>query len=162
MSDWKRVTKVADEILNSTGPIDILVNSAARWTMTAQLDSHGIDRHISVNHFGHVIWTSHVLPLLKKTADNGHAVRISCQASNVHQSVPSVQKFESLEEDLNKDLGPNTQYGRARLANLMYARYLARHLFASHPNILVNATHPGIVKAKMSQEDIHEPFPLGG
>ena len=161
MSDWKRVTEVAKEISDSTDRLDILVLNAARGIMTAQLDEHGVDRHMSVNHFGHVILTSHLLPLLKKTADAGHTVRISSQASNVHQSVPSDQHFKSL-NDLNKDLGPNSQYGRAKLANLLYARYLGRHLTKEHPKILANATHPGIVKTKMSQEDIHEPFPLGG
>jgi NAD(P)-dependent dehydrogenase (short-subunit alcohol dehydrogenase family) len=161
MSDWKRVTEVASQIQSETDRVDILVNNAARGIMTAQLDSHGVDRHMSVGHFGHVILTSHLLPLLKQTADGGNTVRISCQSSNLHEQVPSDQKFESL-DDLNKDLGPNSQYGRAKLANQMYAKYLARHLTPSHPKILVNATHPGIVKTKMSQEDIHEPFPLGG
>jgi NAD(P)-dependent dehydrogenase (short-subunit alcohol dehydrogenase family) len=161
MSDWKRVTEVAAEISKSTDRLDILVNNAGRGIMTAQLDSHGVDRHMSVNHFGHVVLTSHLLPLLKKTADAGHIVRISCQASNLHEQVPSDQQFKTL-DDLNKDLGPNPQYGRAKLAPLMYARYLARHLTPKHPKILANATHPGIVKTKMSQVDIHEPFPLGG
>jgi NAD(P)-dependent dehydrogenase (short-subunit alcohol dehydrogenase family) len=161
LSDWKRVTEVAKEISDSTDRIDILVNNAGRGIMTAQLDSHGIDRHMSVNHFGHVILTSHLLPILKKTADAGHTVRISCQSSNIHEQVPKDTKFQNL-EDLNKDLGPNSQYGRAKLANLLYAKYLARRLTPSHPKILANATHPGIVKTKMSQEDIHEPFPLGG
>ena len=162
MSDWKRVTEVAKEISGSTDRIDILVNNAARGIMTAQLDDHGVDRHMSVSHFGPVILTSHLLPVLKKTAGSGHTVRISCQSSNLHQQVPSDTKFKNLEEDINKDVGPNSQYGRAKLANLLYARYLARHLTAKHPKILANATHPGIVKTKMSQEDIHEPFPLGG
>ena len=45
---------------------------------------------------------------------------------------------------------------------ILYCRYLARHLSSTHPNILVNATHPGFVRTKMSVEDIHEPFPLAG
>jgi len=41
-------------------------------------------------------------------------------------------------------------------------RYLARHLSKEHPNILANATHPGVVETKMSAEDIHEPYPIMG
>ena len=110
---------------------------------------------------GHVILTSHLLPILKKTAAGGNKVRIVYQSSNAHQGSPSDTKFESLEE-LNQDLGPNELYGRSKLAVLLYARYLARHLTTSHPNILANATHPGVVETKMSRVDIHEAFPLGG
>ncbi|MCJ1357931.1 MAG: hypothetical protein MMC33_007927 [Icmadophila ericetorum] len=161
ISDWKRVTKVANEIADSTDRIDILINNAARGIMTFQLTEQGVDRHMAVNHFGHVILTSHLLKLLKKTAEQGNTVRIVNLGSNAHQSSPKDTKFESLEE-LNQDLGPNAQYGRSKLAAILYSRYLARHLTSSHPNILANATHPGFVSTKASKEDIHEAFPLGG
>ena len=101
---------------------------------------------MAVNHFAHVILTSHLLPIMKKTASDGNTVRISNMASNLHEGTPSDTKFESLDE-LNRDL---------------FSRYLNRHLTSSHPNILVNATHPGFVDTKMSREDIHEPYPLAG
>ena len=110
---------------------------------------------------GHVILISHLLPIMKKTASEGSMVRIAIVGSNAHQSAPSDCKFESLDE-LNQDLGPNPQYGRSKLANILHARYLARHLTKSYPNILANATHPGFVDTKMSKVDIHEPYPLGG
>src|ERR1700761_845270 len=53
-------------------------------------------------------------------------------------------------------------YGRSKLAAILYSKYLARHLTTSHPNILANATHPGVVETKMSKDDIMEPYPLGG
>lgn len=81
--------------------------------------------------------------------------------SNAHQATPSDCKFESLAE-LNQDLGPNGQYGRSKLAEMLYACYLAKHLTSSHPTILANSIHPGFVRTKMSKEDIHEPYPLAG
>jgi NAD(P)-dependent dehydrogenase (short-subunit alcohol dehydrogenase family) len=161
LSDWKQIPEAAKKIQEQTDRIDILVNNSARGIMTYQLTDLGIDRHMAVNHFGHVILTSHLLPLLKQTASQGNTVRISNQASNAHQSAPKDTKFNSI-EDLNQDLGAMGQYGRAKLANILYSRYLARHLTSSHPNILVNATHPGVVETKMSKEDIHEPFPKLG
>lgn len=129
--------------------------------MTAQLTDSGVDRHMAVNHFGHVVLTSHLLPVLKKTASAGHTVRIVNQASNAHQAAASDTKFSSLEE-INKDTGANGQYGRSKLASILYSRWLAKHLTSSQPKILANATHPGFVRTKMSTEDIHEPFPLAG
>jgi NAD(P)-dependent dehydrogenase (short-subunit alcohol dehydrogenase family) len=95
---------------------------------------------------------------MKKTAESGNTVRISNQASNAHQAAPKDTKFESLEE-LNQDLGPNGQYGRSKLASILYTRYFARKVTNNgHPNVLMNATHPGFVSSKMSKEDIHEPY----
>lgn len=116
---------------------------------------------MATNHMGHVILTSHLLPIIKKTAEQGNTVRIVNLGSNLHESTPSDTKFESLDE-LNRDLGANGQYARSKLAGILYARYLNKHLTSAHSNILANATHPGVVETKMSSEDIHEPFPLGG
>lgn len=74
---------------------------------------------------------------------------------------PKDTKFASIAE-MNQDLGPNPLYGRSKLAVLLYARYLAKELKSSHPNILINATHPGFVETRQSTEHIHEAYPLGG
>lgn len=158
LSNWKNVKDVAEKIKDTTDRLDILVNNAGRGIMTYQLTDDGVDRHMAVNHMGHVILTSHLLPLLKQTAEKGNVVRISNQASNLHTAAPSDTKFESLEE-LNQDLGPNAQYGRSKLAAILYARYFNRKVTQSgHSNVLMNATHPGFVSTKMSKEDIHEPY----
>ncbi|KAI0379335.1 NAD(P)-binding protein [Hypomontagnella monticulosa] len=162
LSDWERVKEVAEEIRNDADRLDILLNNAARGIMTYQLTDFGVDRHMAVNHMGHVILTSYLLPLMKQTAQNGDIVRIVNQSSNAHQAAPNNTRFESLEE-LNHDLGPNGQYGRSKLAGILYARYFTRKVTkAGYSRVLMNATHPGIVSTKMSREDIFEPFPLGG
>lgn len=130
--------------------------------MTYQLTDYGVDRHMAVNHIAHVILTSHLLPLLKSTAEKHNTtVRIVNLSSNAHAGAPKDTKFASLDE-LNQDLGPQAQYGRSKLANLLHAKYLTAHVTSQHPKILANATHPGFVSTKMSKEDIHEPYPLGG
>lgn len=152
---------IAEHIKKSTDRIDILMNNAARGIMTYELTDYGVDRHMAVNHIGHAVLTSHLLPTLKSTSEKHGTVRIIFQASNAHQGAPSDVKFASLDE-INQDLGPNGLYGRSKLAVLLYARYLARHLAASHPKILANATHPGFVSTKQSKVDIHEPYPILG
>ncbi len=162
LADWKAVAETSQKIRDQTDRLDILILNAARGVMTYQLtDDTGVDLHMALNHMGHVVLTSHLLPVLKSTASNGNKVRIGVQSSNAHQNAPSDTKFASLDE-LNRDLGPNGQYGRSKLANLLYARYLARHLTPQEPNILVNATHPGFVETKQSTKDIHEPYPIAG
>ncbi|KAJ9623217.1 hypothetical protein H2203_006154 [Taxawa tesnikishii (nom. ined.)] len=159
MSDWAKVAETAKKVSEQTDRLDVLILNAARGIMTYQVDERGIDRHMSANHIGHVVLTSHLLPLLKKTAEKG-TVRISATSSNGHQSAKNT-KFASVDE-LNQDLGPQEQYGRSKLANILYMRYLTAHLHSQTPNILCNATHPGFVETKMSIDDIHEPYPILG
>ncbi|EXJ92887.1 hypothetical protein A1O3_01441 [Capronia epimyces CBS 606.96] len=160
LSDLPGVTEVAKQVRNQTDRLDILCLNAARGIMTYQLTDYGLDRHMAINHFGHVTLTSHLLPLLKKTSDTD-TVRIHMQSSRSHEDAPKDVRFESLDE-LNTDLGPNGQYGRSKLAVLLYARYLDAHLHKEYPNILINATHPGIVQTKQSMQDIKEPYPTVG
>lgn len=120
LADWPRVYRVAQEIKADTDRLDILVNNAGRGVMTAQLTDLGVDRHMAVNHIGHVVLTSHLLPLMKQTAEKGNIVRISNQSSNAHKAAPKDTKFASLEE-INEDVGPQGQYGRSKLAGILYA-----------------------------------------
>ncbi|KAM0330805.1 hypothetical protein ACHAQA_003759 [Verticillium albo-atrum] len=146
LSDWPRVMEIAEQIKKENDRLDILVNNAGRGIMPFELTDYGVDRHMAVNHM----------------AEKGTIVRISNQASNAHQGAPSDIKFESLEE-INQDKGPNGIYGRSKLANILYARYFARKVTANgHPNIVMNATHPGFVSTKQSKVDIFEAFPLAG
>jgi NAD(P)-dependent dehydrogenase (short-subunit alcohol dehydrogenase family) len=161
VADWKAIAETANKISAATDRIDILINDAARGIMTYELTDYGVDRHMAVNHFGHVIFTSHLLPTMKKTAANGNTVRIVALGSNAHQGTPSDCKFESLSE-LNTDIGPNGLYGRSKLAQMLYCKYLNKHLTSRCPKILANSVHPGFVETKMSQQDIHEPYPVLG
>ncbi|EME50256.1 hypothetical protein DOTSEDRAFT_119478 [Dothistroma septosporum NZE10] len=161
LSDWDKTVEVAKKLAAENERIDILINNAGRGIMTMQLTDKGVDRHMAVNHMGHVLLTSYLLPTLKKTADAGNTVRIVGLSSNAHEQSPKDTEFESLDE-LNQDLGPMVNYGRSKLAAILYARWLARHLTKEYPQILANATHPGVVNTKQSIEDIHEPYPLAG
>ena len=161
LSDLPAVAQLAKQVSSQTDRLDILSLNAGRGIMTYQTTDYMIDRHMALNHIGHVTLTSHLLPLLKSTASPTNKVRIQIQSSNAHQGSPKDTKFATIDE-LQQDLGPNGQYGRSKLANLLYARYLAAHLTKAHPNILANATHPGVVETKMSTEDIHEPYPKLG
>ncbi|CAE6480449.1 unnamed protein product [Rhizoctonia solani] len=161
LSDWSQTQSVANMIASQIDRLDILLHVAGRGIMTAQRNKDDIDLHMALNHFGPVVLTSTLLPLLKRTADSGATVRIVTAGSNLHQSAPKETKFADIAE-LNTDYGPNSQYARSKLAAILYARYLARHLSSSHPRILSNSFHPGIVDTRQSNQHIHEPYPISG
>lgn len=135
LSNWTRVQEVANQIKSSTNRLDILINNAGRGIMTYQLTEYGVDRHMALNHIGHTVLTSQLLPLLKETAKQGSIVRVVNMSSNLHTAVPNDLKFDSL-EDLNQDLGARYQYGRSKLAAILYARHFNRTITQKgYPNI---------------------------
>lgn len=162
LSDWEQTVHVAREISKETDRLDIVINNAARGVMTRQLAaSNGIDLHTATNHIGHVVLVSHLLPLLKKTSETGCKVRIVNLVSNLHAAAPSDVAFASVDE-IQKDYGPTVQYARSKLAELLYAKYLARHLTPQYPDILVNASYPGIVDTAQTNDHIREAYPVLG
>ncbi|KAK4888986.1 hypothetical protein LTR27_012162 [Elasticomyces elasticus] len=162
LSDWEQTSKVATDICKNTDRMDIFINNAARGIMTRQLaPTNGIDLHMAGNHFGHVVLVSHLLPLLKRTAEKGNKVRIVNVVSNLHAAGSFVAEFASVDE-LNMDYGPTIQYGRSKLAELLHAKWLAQHVTPQHPNILVNAAYPGIVDTAQTNDHIHEAHPVIG
>lgn len=174
LENWSQVASVAEQIKRDTDRLDILVNNSGRGIMKPSLTKYGVDRHMATNHFGHVVLTSHLLPLMKKTAEEtGETVRISNQSSNLHSAAPKDTRFESLEE-INEDVGPNAQYGRSKLAGILYSRYFDREVTQKMAGkgkmggngkggkVVMNSTHPGFVSTKQSVEDIHEPYPISG
>jgi len=97
LSDWEAIGKTALDIAGKLDRLDILINNAGRGIMEYALDKQGVDLNMSVNHFGHVILTSHLLPKIKETAKQGHKVRIVNMSSNTHENAPKDTKLESLE-----------------------------------------------------------------
>lgn len=118
LANWQAVGKTAQTIKSNTDRLDILINNAAKGIAPAALTKTGVDEHIAVNHIGHVVLTSHLLPLMKKTAESGDTVRIVNFGSNAHPSAPKDTKFASLEE-INVDSGPTAQYGKSKLATML-------------------------------------------
>jgi len=171
LSDWHQVTEVADKIAKSTDRIDILINNAGRGIMTYQLTSYGIDRH--------VCWSWNTRSLLHQTdrVPDGPKPHWPC-----HPHQPSPTNPE--EDHRERQHRPHCQYSlecppglTIRYEVRVCARIKSRSrtqwpvwkieacwhpLLPIPPKILVNAIHPGFVQTKMSTEDIHEPFPLGG
>jgi NAD(P)-dependent dehydrogenase (short-subunit alcohol dehydrogenase family) len=160
LSKWETDTvTAADKITSSTSHLDIVINNAARGIMLPKTDSHGIDLHLSTNHIGHVVLMSHLLPLLKKTAsEQGKTVRIVQMASMSHEQAPPDTKFDKA-EDWEQGIGIHKTYARTKLANILYTRWMSDRLPS---NILINATHPGVVNTPATIEGIHEPYPILG
>lgn len=111
--------------------------------------SDGIDRHMAVNHLGHVLLVNRLLPLIRKTSHlpNTPPPRIVTVSSELHRAAPSDVAFASLEELNDPSLSALALYGRSKLANLLFTKYglEGRVLRPNADDIIAVSVHPGNV-----------------
>ena len=100
----------------------------------------GFDMQMGTNHFGHFLFTEMLLPLLKKSAANGHQPRIVIVSSMAHESAEKGINFEDINFE-NSPFRTMQVYAQSKLANILHAKELARRL--EDTGISVFCLHPG-------------------
>lgn len=137
LSDLDSVRAFATAFLNRFDRLDALVNNAGMLGRRRAVTKQGFEMHFGVNYLGHFLLTLLLLPALER-AEQGRIVMTSSIA----------HAWRSLKfDDLNAEHGYDrfTAYGRSKLCNLLFTRYLAERLKARGSRVTINAVHPGIV-----------------
>ncbi|MEL6545432.1 MAG: SDR family NAD(P)-dependent oxidoreductase [Myxococcota bacterium] len=129
------VRESAKEIRARAPKIDLLINNAG-IAGTKGLSHDGFEVMYGVNHLGHFALTEGVLASLQ-AADSPRVVTV---ASTLHHKVEEFD-FKTLREE-SADTGAMKGYGRAKLANVMFAKELGRR----YPEITSYSVHPGTVE----------------
>ena len=143
------VARLADEVLDATDRLDLVVNNAAlpggpTWTATAD----GNETTLQVDYLAPVALTTLLLDRLA----GQDRTRIVNVASATHLS--ATLDLDDL--DLRHGYSDVAAYARAKLALVTYTCWLAEHL--PHPGIEVVAVHPGIISTDL----LHAMFGVGG
>ena len=129
--------------LSSEGtPLDAIICNAGIMALPQLTQVHGYEKQFFTNHIGHFLLVVSLLPML---ADEGRVVVVS---SDAHRRAPK----EGVQLDnLSGEAGyrPWTAYGQSKLANLLFARELARRL--PRPRQSSNALHPGVIATNLSR-----------
>ena len=103
---------------------------------------HGYERQFFTNHIGHFILVTGLLPAL---ADDARVVMLSSAA---HTGAPKAGiEFDNL--DGARGYSSITSYGQSKLANLLFARELARRFGTSGKT--ANAVHPGVIATNLGR-----------
>ncbi|KAJ3290679.1 Retinol dehydrogenase 14 [Borealophlyctis nickersoniae] len=144
LGDLKGVKKAAEEFMKKETQLHILINNAGIMACPFALTSDGIETQFGVNHVGHFVLTTTLLPLLKASAPS----RIVVLSSEAHDRAP---KEGILFDKINdpKVMGPWERYGQSKTANVLFARELSRRVEGS--GVLVNAVHPGFVATDLTR-----------
>lgn len=119
----------------------IICNAGIMEMRTEQI--LGYERQFFTNHIGHFIL---VTGLLEQLTETGRVVMLS---SNAHTMAPKDGiQFENLGGGTkgHKDMGT---YGHSKLANLLFAKELARRFAGTKKT--ANAVHPGVIHTNLGR-----------
>jgi NAD(P)-dependent dehydrogenase (short-subunit alcohol dehydrogenase family) len=143
MADVKRV---ADEVKAITPRLDVLVNNAGGVRDRIITTADGTEATFAANHLAAFLLTRELLPLLKTTAAAAPvgSVRVIAVGSSAHR------RPEGLDWDDLQSFGSdyNMAYCRAKLANNLFTRELARRVAGD--GIVAQAMHPGVVASNFA------------
>jgi len=141
------VKRVADEVGSRTGRLDVLINNAGGVRDRQVITAEGTEATFAANHLAPFLLTRELMPLLKASAASQPpgATRVIAVSSSAHRVI------EGLNWDDLQSLGDfhaSLAYCRAKLANILFTRELARR--ADPDGIVAQAMHPGVVASNFA------------
>jgi NAD(P)-dependent dehydrogenase (short-subunit alcohol dehydrogenase family) len=141
------VKRAAEEIFSRTGRLDVLINNAGGVRDRQIITDEGTEATFAANHLAPFLLTRELMPLLKASAAARPpgTTRVIAVSSTAHRMIDGID-FDDLQS-----LGgfqPAFAYGRAKLANILFTRELARR--AEPEGIVAQAMHPGLVASNFA------------
>jgi WW domain-containing oxidoreductase len=142
LSDPASVRACAREVARSAPPLDAIVCNAGIMALPRRQAAFGIELQLFTNHVGHFLLVTSLLPRL---AEDGRVVVVSSAA---HTRAPREGiRFDDLAAE--RHYAPWTHYGQSKLANILFAKALARRLEGSRRT--ANALHPGVIHTHLGR-----------
>ncbi len=142
LSDPRSVRACVDAVKGAALRLDAIVANAGIMALPSLEQAYGVELQLFTNHVGHFIL---VTGLLDRLADDGRVVVLS---SDAHRMAPRGGiRFDDLAGE--KGYSPWTAYGQSKLANLLFAKELARRFAGTRRT--ANAVHPGVIATNLSR-----------
>jgi NAD(P)-dependent dehydrogenase (short-subunit alcohol dehydrogenase family) len=135
-SDLDSVRAFADQV---DSPVHVLVNNAGVMMAPRQLTKQGQELHFATNHLGHFALTGLLLPRLEDAAAAGGDARVVTVTSTLHRG----GKIDLDDLTGGRSYKPTTAYAQSKLANVLFALELDRHLRRNGSTIRSVLAHPG-------------------
>ncbi|KXG54054.1 Short-chain dehydrogenase/reductase SDR [Penicillium griseofulvum] len=134
------VKEAAEHFTSQHRTLDILMCNAGIMGKSPDLTADGYEVQFGTNHLGHALLIKKFLPLLEASRDP-RIVILTSQGWGLHPRGGII--FDKLKSTQDiAFLGPWRRYGQSKLANLLYARELAKRF----PGITSVSVHPGVIQ----------------
>ncbi len=142
LADPASVRGCVESVLAYGESLEAIVANAGIMALPELDRVYGYERQFFTNHIGHFIL---VTGLLDRLSEDGRVVMLS---SSAHKRAPAEGiRFDDLGGEGEYD--PWTAYGQSKLANLLFARELARRLQGT--DRVANAVHPGVIRTNLAR-----------
>lgn len=142
LSSFKSIKEAVKSFLSSATRLDILYLNAGIMGGPHVTTEDGYERQFGTNHMGHALLFKLLKPIMLKTASIRDAdVRVVIVSSAGHRFGKGKLFFDNFKSTA-KDMSPLDKYCHSKLANLVYARALAKHV----PEITSVSVYPGDIK----------------
>jgi len=136
LGDLASVRGAAEALLAQHPRIDILVANAGVMGTPAIATVDGFELQMGVNHLGHAAFIARLLPAIV-AAPAARVVLVTSEMARVGRvDVASLGMLCTPHR-------PWRAYAASKLANVLYAQELARHLATGAPHVVVASAHPG-------------------
>lgn len=145
LADFASIRSFAHDFLAGHDRLDVLLENAGLVQSQRSTTAQGFETTFGVNHIGHFLLTDLLLDRLKASAPS----RVVIVASGAHRSARGGLDFDDLQTERHKYHGMQV-YSRTKLANVYFARELARRLAGT--GVTANALHPGFVASNFARE----------
>jgi NAD(P)-dependent dehydrogenase (short-subunit alcohol dehydrogenase family) len=134
--------QTARDIAALTDRVHVLLNNAGGMSTGKVMTTEGFEQNFAGNHLGPFVLTLGLLPLLRRAAQNAPlgSVRIINTSSDASEMIKGLP-WDDLQ--ILDNFVPGAAYCNAKLANVLFARGLAKRLASD--GIVAHAMHPGTV-----------------
>jgi NAD(P)-dependent dehydrogenase (short-subunit alcohol dehydrogenase family) len=142
LSEPSSVRICVAEVVALGVPLDSVICNAAIMALPKRELKYGQELQFLTNHVGHFML---VTGLLGALSESGRVVMVSSAA---HKRAPRAGiQFDDL--TLASNYKPWAAYGQSKLANLLFARSLARRFHGTQRT--ANALHPGVISTNLGR-----------
>ena len=143
LASFNSVREAADELLSRTEGLDVLINNAGVNLAERNLTEDGLEATMQVNHFGHFLLTSLLLPRILESEDP-RVVNVSSMLYKRAGPMP----LDDLQ--LEHNWGRVRPYAVSKLANILFTRGLHQRYFPQR--LAAYAVHPGGVRSRLGAD----------
>lgn len=145
LSDLDSVRRAAEQVSSQHPKLDVLINNAG-YTPARIEFIDGIEKSFYASHIGHFVLTNRLLDSLKRAgADANGPARVISLSSAAYLGGQVSRFFRKID-----DLSPTLAYCDDKLANLLFARELARQ--TAGQGIVSYSVHPGAVRTSFGAD----------
>jgi WW domain-containing oxidoreductase len=142
LSDPKSVRGCVAFLKQEGVMLDAIIANAGIMALPELKQAFGYELQFFTNHIGHFLL---VTGLLDQLTETGRVVMVS---SDAHKGAPKAGiEFDNLSGE--RSYGPWKAYGQSKLANLLFAKELAKRLHGTKKTS--NALHPGVIKTNLTR-----------